>query len=1492
MLNDTSDLHELAAARQLIQKRLLTLEASGHDGFEGFVRDALCEFTGIPMRLAKSGPQGGLDSSSNSVGPALALGMEAKRYKPSSSLKLDDLKAKLGDAADREADPIDLWVLVTSRELSANDVPALKRKGEKLGVGVVVLEWREQGSSLSNLQLLLTQVPKTIASHLPGDEVEDAVRTLASYSGESQLDGLRSELLAPNLGFAAAVAFMAKRLTSALSKRENAKAKLGSPIDILSKEARWASRAQVLDQLESWKSEAQRVPIALVRGEEGSGKTAVVLNWIHREQKSSSPPLVIFVPARDLTANNLSDALAAGLHRWTERFDEAYWKRRLAQWRKFGRDGDAGPKIFLVLDGLNEGNHQQAIPHLFSDVVSDDWRGLVGIIGTDRTGHWNRRFRDRFDACSHVTEIEIGQFALGELDDLLNSFDKQRSDFPQELIEIIKWPSWFGVAASMFDQGVDWKIYTREQLMVEYWTRRSSSLDRIGSPQAEQFREFVAGLGRYALANSVSSPLSKAELAKMLSDLTGEREHTIDAVVQDIVDGLWMTAVGPNKITVSDQLLPFTIALALLDELGDTKTFEEADARCEEALGPFEDRDIGVAILKAAAVLSASIIQTSSHVRSVIFLRWATQHNFSGWHFEIFWRSARHNIGIVLESAERCWLSQRGGVGSDEILVKAIANLADESADDFGAFRAFVERWFGKYWLDPHEGLYLGEPKLGSEERAADTKARADTVLQAYREAIGDSSHVEAYANGRDAGWLNHRLFAVISYLPRVPFMGALENWVISRAILDESHGLKDLAWVLRINEQDAHNARTAIQALAQRLSAVKNEHLQDAARWMLLAEGSLESAKLAERLYSKSQTTDTFAQLAYRIEGSEIIVPEDFYTYERTNFAALAGLAHDPSLRISERALSHALKSAEQIDPKHLGIGRSSTSEDTDYNQALLIAARWRPKAIPGLADIFLRSLPARDKDEELWGYAYHLDRFLLFIDDDLNSMLETAASRRFESRSLANDGDTVFDQLMCGALFGREANAQIQCWECVGIPNQFNSEFQRFQKPLSKADLSAIESRLSTNNDTETLLAWLRVLVSAGPDSEFPQNWRVLSSLFSHKVAEVRHLAFKAALDTNNSWYGLQLLHTDWVYTKENEGLTPWYGSLLLAKAATKDTFTEISQRIEPKVSSTLWETMGFAAEFAQPFREFVDASVEFELADHASRSMGGWTFYHKVALAKLIEAEPDKHKDYIRRILEETRYLDMTLTEWPIREYFQYYGSNDPDFFAALWIIAKERLRDSFMSRTDLWLIPFEAASSAQVSEIRGLSIERCKSDEDLVRLARTINRNRLVGWALDWAHARIASAVDSSAIARAMTLVGFLKPTKGVADFWRSELVSEITVGWLHDVKTRCVAEHEKLVMLDHWLKQLEKSDTDERVFASWLLVESLADSHSMPIIFDAIDEQIRATVSKRHFSFLCIAYQKLAQKFKSKNFTRDNDLFFTRTGPRTAKPWAS
>ena len=85
-----------------LQAALLMLRASGPNGFEGLVRDAYREATGIPLRLQKAGPQEGLDAIDADNEADIVAGIEAKRYGSATELAFGDLQAKLLEAAMRK----------------------------------------------------------------------------------------------------------------------------------------------------------------------------------------------------------------------------------------------------------------------------------------------------------------------------------------------------------------------------------------------------------------------------------------------------------------------------------------------------------------------------------------------------------------------------------------------------------------------------------------------------------------------------------------------------------------------------------------------------------------------------------------------------------------------------------------------------------------------------------------------------------------------------------------------------------------------------------------------------------------------------------------------------------------------------------------------------------------------------------------------------------------------------------------------------------------------------------------------------------------------------------------------------------------------------------------------------------------------------------------------------------------------------------------------
>lgn len=1492
MTDDSQLPSSLNKARRTVQEALLKLAATGDGGFEGFIRDSLTEFTGLGFGLVKSGQQKGVDARTQSVSTEIAIGIEAKRYRDHTHLPLDSLVAKLVDAAERQEDPLDLWTLVASKPVSADDVIALNKVGERHGVGVVVLDWRSEGASLSPLQLLIAATPKAVAHHLPGDRVRRAMTVMLAATTPLEIENFRSELSYPELGLHATIRFVADELRRGLSNRTNARSRLGSPVNILEPSAHWANRTELSEKLTHWHSGSSEHPIGVVLGDEGAGKTAATLKWLIDRMSSDQQPLAIHIEARDLAASDLDLVLAQGLCKWTQRRSVEYWQRRLRQWAKFQGNSSNVPPILLIIDGLNEGEQQHRVVRLFDEVCSDRWIGRVSILATDRTRHWRRTFEQRYEAYDGTAEFEIGAFKDSDLEHLLERYGKKVDEFPNELVSIIKWPSWFGVASALFDQVTDWKIYSPEQLMLEYWVRRSKMLGRIGAPLAAEFQNFVAALGKQALEGTASSGFSKLEIKDLLVQVVGDESRETLDVVQDIVDGKWLRSLGQNRFEISEGLLPFALALTLLDELKDASSFEAADAICEEVLLPFEDRDIGVSILKAATVLSATHSPVPEHIRAVLFLRWATQHNFKNWHFDVFWKSATHCVPILLETTEQCWLSLRGGLHTDEILVKALANIMEENSNSAPLILSFIEKWLSVYWLDPHEGLFIGKPANDEkkEQRIAQTGQRHNDLMPIVRSAGISDSTFSTHDEGYLIGTLSRKLCALMSFLPRARFRAALSNWAISRALMDEPHTFEELAWLLRYNKIDPNAARAMVNDIAQDLVDLASPQFSKAARWLLLAEGSVASAQEAERVYPDAHRTPAPSDWKFKVHDGEVTSPPQFQEHPKRRMVELATLTPDPNLRLKQTDIEAVASAANEIVFENVAIGRSSTAEDDEFQSTVDVLSRWRPQDVQDICGRFLDTLKERSDEDKLWGFVHALPPFLLFLSDFDRARMEEAASARLKAKA-GKELDTTFDGLVSALMFDRKAREQAAAWTRIGVPARINSEFKRHLKRLSNEALTLLAAEIDPEAPAEQIIPWLSILVVAGVEDDCPQLPSSLADLLSHPSDTVRCLVFELGVDARDKSLAHKLFESGWRHDQEDEDGTAWFGSQLLIQATTDANIQEITSRIAPRASGSLWGQMNFDRALADPFRCYVSDTIEFELRATGSRGFGGVTYYHFIALEKLLNLGSHDYKEKFRELIAGSKFIDMIVTDWPIREFFAYFGKHDPEFFIEMWKLTQQRMKGRAIDVANLKWYPFEALTTPEVDVVRREIISSATSDEEIVELARLINENGLADWAISVVRSLIsdpdACAADA---ARALTLAAYLSPTNSVRQFWAGS-ASEFPLGWLADVRTQAQMVHEKRIFLQDWLSRLEHAESDENVFACWRMIARLADRDSLPSIRSSLGGSIREKVSTRHFDYLRLNFMKLVQRVKQNNSRRKSELFFTRRGSIGTHAWA-
>ena len=315
-----------------IQNALLKLAATGPNGFEGLIRDAFQEAVGITLRLLKSGQQGGVDAVTGAEANLFSVGIEAKRYKPKTSLKLDDLKAKLIDAASRTGEPIEVWILVASKEVSADDLKELEKIGDEKGITVLVLDWTsyDNPSLFASLPLFLSLAPSAVNRHLE-DDVAQGIRDIKSLEGyDAASKSLIEKLKQPSLGFFSAKIQIRNKLAETLTSRADSKAKFKTPIDFLNDDRRWVHRDDLCSQIDAWVVSASEIPVCALVGKEGAGKTWLMFNWWKRITSQDSLPLILWVSARDIGSLDLLGILSLSMEKWFGSHDKTYWEKRLS----------------------------------------------------------------------------------------------------------------------------------------------------------------------------------------------------------------------------------------------------------------------------------------------------------------------------------------------------------------------------------------------------------------------------------------------------------------------------------------------------------------------------------------------------------------------------------------------------------------------------------------------------------------------------------------------------------------------------------------------------------------------------------------------------------------------------------------------------------------------------------------------------------------------------------------------------------------------------------------------------------------------------------------------------------------------------------------------------------------------------------------------------------------------------------------------------------
>lgn len=1453
------------------------LDPTGPQGFEGFLRDVLTEVTRQTFELMKSGPQGGIDVLQRQAANRFTVGLESKQY-TTSKLPLDQLKAKIVDAA-TSYPGLDLWLLATTSEVPANDRLALGKVGEEDGIAVEILDW-PRGAGLPPLAVLCAEAEHAVMAHFShrAAEMRDllaAVRRHPLYP--AQRNGLLERLTRADVGYAAARARMIDWTRGALADTGIARVRLGSHANLLQPGIKRISRSTLMAAVDGWWN-GQRSQAAAILGDEGTGKTWVVLDWW--QAHCDALPLTLVVSARDIQqTRDPFDLMAELLARRTELRTPQFWRKRIRLWQLARTDG---PRILLIIDGLNEHFMYRGWSDFLRPLLTNDVWGQFAVAVTCRPDHWATSLKNLASLQPPPCSIPVTAFDDAELDGLLRLHGLNRGDFSPEVVSLMRSPCWSERAIALRDELRDSGDVTAARLVMEDWKRRLDLRDAHIAPTTDEFRAWVTGLGRKvrdALETGEDIQVSRQDVR---NDLQGEmgRDDDLTAALSEIIDGSWLARVdGTNRFKLNPDRAHHALALVLVDQAGRTATAEAARECIAGFLEPLRGQDFGVRILRAATSIAVLERGWTHHVQRQLAERWLMSQNFAGPDFEEFWRLIPEAPEMFCGLVEDLWLRRVGGSRQDEGLIKGFAIACGKWPHVAAVVRIWVEAWLGTYRLDPDKGAFIGRYD-GESEHAKQNRAATEERLRQWAQLGDRTAFLPGLRHREDEGlsWLCHRVPAILSFLPRRPFVPALLAWAVSRALMGRAWDFDEIAWVLRHNPFDAEEASQAVLDGADGLLVLDHPIATDAARRLLEA---LATPAAMAKVAPLPRPSRDHGQRNETVQVDEVsgVISWDHQTalqWPRSQEIALSaamGLsapARDPHTILSsdDRAVLAALP--ETLAAERVWSHHGAMSEDVDVEGCRDALARWAPEALACLVRR-IYGTTAQRTEEGVRQLAWRLPAYLMVLDPSALPM---------------EQGDFVLQR-----LWQKSASEQIAILNCDNNPIS-SQDYAILARP-SAEDLAAVLDHLAHAETTERISGWLWYL-SVVPLDALPveKAEEVLLRLCGHAETDVRRLALAVVFRTRQPALFEAFLRSGWRHAPAMDHDESAWASLILCQVANDDTAADIRSRINPCTLGNLLVRRPKAGEEMAAFAKFFLGELDRATGKTApTKTVSFWLDDEEdiQSITLLLEQRGEEILSRLEPVLDGHQRIRWGYeVEFPLVPLAIALMRHRPEMGVRLWAVLLDRYDRGIMRRPALETLPLEGPDHPAVLRARDIMLKRAKSDDALATIAAKAGDLGRQDWLLQCLERDLSQDACAGTMARALTLAGFCDTSPQLDQFWAERLAQPPAPGWLAEVHAWARGHYRRNQWARHWLTQFFEEPDRDRAFAYHQLFMSCADRRAWSWASDMLGSRGETVppIWKQHLS---LTSQALSMRIEEREKKLKDTLYGTAV-ERILAPW--
>ncbi len=1211
---------DLATAVNILNDFLGSLKDVGSSGFEGLIAVLLQLATGQEFRLSSSGRQSGRAAASES-GYGIRIKVEAKHYLQTTPLKVRELLAEVDEAAMSDAN-LDIWILAASRAVDDQIATTLDNHAETHGIEIVILDLGVSG--LPRLGVLTAQFSDAVIAwaklHAKESEIENLRTALHTIAGEQSFETTKGRLFAKlsgTAGFDATRRRVNQQVLDVLTDDQRARSVFLQSLGIRGPQARLVQRSELTKQLDDWWDAPGFPTPAVALGEEGTGKTWGVFDWmIGRIERGDMPIVLPFAAvAEELPKYETAEKLLTRLiAKWAGILDENRWARKLGRW--LASESTGRPLVLLMADGLNERADVDWRP-IFSTLQSPSWQGKIAVLSTDRPHHW--RHRPPMGNLSAARVITVKGYSPAELTQALSGSQISYSQVPPELLPLISIPRYCRLVVEHYREMVAASDFTRDRL-IYLGIKDRTSKSRYPLTDQQLF-DIVRELAERARKNPELNP------SDLRSLITGVGTDVAN-IYEEIASGGLVTenprGAGISTYRIEPVRLIYGFGMLLADDLA--RISSESPKELEEFLTswfepqPQMDRKVEIC---GSALFHALFQDDFPKVALMELVRyWLGLRNWADTSQSAFTKYVLKRPEVFIEVAEDFWSVKRDSGAAQQFLGTAFAANRDDAKVQAVLVPA-VERWMG--FVHPlgrsyaefdrprnnqirttstGQKLVLPGVDLGKEERVKkEIETRAGCpVVPGEIDVAGIKLDVIS-----DGFLLRLARFGlmIISAGDPSPFIHSLVHWAVASAVMDGSEFSDLVSWVIRLSDRDVD---ANVLEEARRLLNRHEEVADDAARTLLLAVGNKESEFLIEdydltpewykerRMQHISDPCRSFYRWT-RDETIGCLGREDVPLHMILGRAPICVV--NPSVEVPRSLIDRAKLALGSINPKMIRATGAHTTEDASLEALTPVLCARAPSDIGNHMRCVVATIPARNRKGQYFLAVVLAKISLLLRADQVDALSHTIAglstefpqwrpiedhSRELEDTQIAEAFafSAIAPHLSSSQVFHRVVGRPANAIDLVGLDLWF--------APHLQGETGDAIKLLHGLPDPFTLRRLLWMLPYLGIDLSESDRDRLVEIAGSQDI-KARSGAIRAAVIIADQSLGRRIVDSGIAVV---EGTDPWeehWLTLLLGQFAGHLSFDEIAKRLPlPSISSVI-EQRGCRSDEIESYAKCLD-------------------------------------------------------------------------------------------------------------------------------------------------------------------------------------------------------------------------------------------------------------------------------------------------------------